>query len=100
MELENSNYFISIENLSADKNTGEEDIDILNNMSNLNLINENSSMVNSNGGGIKIGINKKDYDLYISQLKDKNINPLIRTKNKLNKKDGRNKNNYDDSSYY
>ncbi|SCQ16497.1 transcription factor with AP2 domain(s), putative [Plasmodium ovale] len=47
----------------------------------------------ANAGGIKIGVNKKDYDVYISQLKDKNSKELIKNKTKLVKKNLSNRNN-------
>ncbi|CAD2098911.1 transcription factor with AP2 domain(s), putative [Plasmodium vinckei lentum] len=43
----------------------------------INIISNKCIINSSNDGGIKIGVNQKDYDLYISQLKSKNPKELF-----------------------
>ncbi|CAD2098939.1 transcription factor with AP2 domain(s), putative [Plasmodium vinckei brucechwatti] len=43
----------------------------------INVISNKCIINSSNDGGIKIGVNQKDYDLYISQLKNKNPKELF-----------------------
>ncbi|CAD2110116.1 transcription factor with AP2 domain(s), putative [Plasmodium vinckei petteri] len=43
----------------------------------INIISNKCIINSSNDGGIKIGVNQKDYDLYISQLKNKNPKELF-----------------------
>ncbi|ANQ08590.1 Uncharacterized protein PCOAH_00029950 [Plasmodium coatneyi] len=52
-------------------------------------------------GGIKIGINKKDYDLYISQMKDKGAKDVAKNNGgEMRRNNDEGKNNECDSYYY
>ncbi|EUD68288.1 hypothetical protein C922_01308 [Plasmodium inui San Antonio 1] len=55
----------------------------------------------SHTGGIKIGINKKDYDLYISQLKDKGAKDVPKNNGgRMRRSSSGGRNNECDSDYY
>ncbi|EDL44063.1 hypothetical protein, conserved [Plasmodium vivax] len=54
----------------------------------------------SQTGGIKIGINKKDYDLYISQLKDKGVKDVAKSNGAKMRRSNSGGKNECDSDYY
>ncbi|SCN62295.1 transcription factor with AP2 domain(s), putative [Plasmodium chabaudi adami] len=56
-------------------NVGEEAY--IHTVSQINVLPNKCIINSSNDGGIKIGVNQKDYDIYISQLKNKNPKELF-----------------------
>ncbi|KAI4837810.1 AP2 domain transcription factor AP2-O2 [Plasmodium brasilianum] len=88
------------ENTNSRTDQEDEEDEATNIYNNMNYANDSFAINNSNSGGIKIGINKKDYDIYISQLKDKNTKHLIKNKTKQTKKYSTSKDNDIQSIYY